>query len=181
MRIPTIALIALVALAAGCAKKKVADLPPPPMTTPADAAATATPADGAVGSAAVPAGAAAGSREAFVAEAGSDKVRFAYDSYELDADARAILDRQAGWLGKNGAVRITVEGHADERGTREYNLALGERRAIAIRSYLATRGVDAGRIATISYGKERPEVEGSDDASYAENRRGVTVLGASAG
>jgi peptidoglycan-associated lipoprotein len=101
---------------------------------------------------------------------------FAYDSYELDDAARQTLGRQAQWLQKYANVRLTVEGHADERGTREYNLALGDRRANAVKNYLAAQGVSAGRMSTISYGKERPAVQGSDEQSYAENRRAVSVI-----
>ena len=180
MRATTVAIVLSLALAAGCAKKQSAETLPPPPPTATESAAV-TPTDSGVGSDTVPgAGAAAGTREEFIREAGSDRVRFAYDSYELDDEARRVLDGQARWLGRNDSIRLTIEGHADERGTREYNLALGERRAIAVRNYLASNGVAASRIATISYGKERPEVEGSDDASYAQNRRGVTVLGAGA-
>lgn len=105
-----------------------------------------------------------------------DRVFFATDSSTLSPDARAILDRQAAWMGKYANVRVTVEGHCDERGTREYNLALGERRATATRNYLVAKGVAADRVSTISYGKERPEVLGSSEESWARNRRGVTVV-----
>ena len=108
-------------------------------------------------------------------KAGKDTVLFAYDSYELDGDARAILARHAAWL-KNNNVRVTLEGHADERGTREYNLALGERRANSVKNFLANEGVDVARLATISYGKERPVVEGADEAAFAQNRRAVTTV-----
>jgi peptidoglycan-associated lipoprotein len=91
-------------------------------------------------------------------------------------EARATLDRQASWLQQYSNLSITIEGHADERGTREYNLALGERRANAVKNYLVARGVSGSRINTISYGKERPAVVGSDEASWAQNRRGVTVV-----
>lgn len=105
-----------------------------------------------------------------------DRVFFATDSSTLSPDARAILDRQAAWMAKYETVRLTVEGHADERGTREYNLALGERRATAARNYLVAKGVAASRVSTISYGKERPEVLGSTDEAWARNRRGVSVV-----
>ncbi len=117
-----------------------------------------------------------GSRADFVAQAGSDTVFFDTDSHDLDAEARSILDSQARWLVANPGVRVTVEGHCDERGTREYNLALGERRANAAKNYLAARGVDAGRMNVISYGKERPVALGSDPASWAQNRRAVSVV-----
>jgi peptidoglycan-associated lipoprotein len=105
-----------------------------------------------------------------------DRVFFALDSSSLSAEARAILDRQAEWMGKYGNTKVTIEGHADERGTREYNLALGERRATAVRNYLVAKGVAASRISTVSYGKERPEALGSNEESWARNRRGVTSV-----
>jgi peptidoglycan-associated lipoprotein len=105
-----------------------------------------------------------------------DRVFFGYDQYNLSPEARGTLDRQSKWLQQYGNVTVTVEGHADERGTREYNLALGERRANAVRNYLVAQGVAAARLKTISYGKERPAVLGSNEASWAQNRRGVTVV-----
>lgn len=116
-----------------------------------------------------------GSQEDLVANAG-DRVFFAYDSSELTAEGRATLEKQAQWLRTYTNTSVTIEGHCDERGTREYNLALGERRANAVRNYLISLGVDANRVNTISYGKERPAVMGSDNASWAQNRRGVTVV-----
>ena len=105
-----------------------------------------------------------------------DRVFFATDQTGLSAEARAILDRQAGFLSRNPQVHIVIEGHADERGTREYNLALGDRRASATRDYLASRGIAPNRIRTISYGKERPAVVGPSDTYWAKNRRAVTVV-----
>jgi peptidoglycan-associated lipoprotein len=105
-----------------------------------------------------------------------DAVFFGYDRYDVSDEARATLDRQASWLQQYSNLSITIEGHADERGTREYNLALGERRANAVKNYLVARGVSGSRINTISYGKERPAVVGSDESSWAQNRRGVTVV-----
>jgi len=104
------------------------------------------------------------------------QVFFGYDSAVLSSDAQATLDRQAAFLASEPALRITIEGHCDERGTREYNLALGERRASAARDYLVAKGVNSARIRTVSYGKERPAVVGSNAASWAKNRRSVTVL-----
>lgn len=118
---------------------------------------------------------AAGSQEDLVANAG-DRVFFALDSSELASDGRATLEKQAQWLKSYPNVSITIEGHCDERGTREYNLALGERRANAAKNYLMSLGVDGSRVNTISYGKERPAVMGSDEASWGQNRRAVTVL-----
>lgn len=103
-----------------------------------------------------------------------DRVYFGYDRYDLTPEALQQLQLQAQWLNQYSSVSITIEGHADERGTREYNLALGDRRANAVRDYLVSLGVSASRVNTISYGKERPEVAGSDAQSWAQNRRAVT-------
>jgi peptidoglycan-associated lipoprotein len=105
-----------------------------------------------------------------------DRVYFDTDMSVIREDGRATLGRQAEWLKKYTNYAITIEGHCDERGTREYNLALGERRAAAVRQYLITQGIPADRMKTISYGKERPEVVGSDEGAWARNRRGVTTL-----
>lgn len=108
-------------------------------------------------------------------EAG-DRVLFETDQYELPAAAQAVLQKQAAFLQAHPAVTVAIEGHADERGTREYNLALGDRRANSIRNYLVALGVDGGRLSAISYGKERPECAESGDACWAQNRRGMTVI-----
>lgn len=105
-----------------------------------------------------------------------DRVFFGYDQSDLSMEARTTLDRQAAWMKQYPNVMVTIEGHADERGTREYNLALGERRAAAVRTYLMSLGVDANRVNTISYGKERPAVPESTPAAWSQNRRGVTVV-----
>ena len=105
-----------------------------------------------------------------------DRVFFDYDSSALSDDAKATLSAQAAFLSANPAVKITVEGHCDERGTREYNLALGDRRATAARDYLVAQGVDAARIRTISYGKERPSFIGSNPYAYSKNRRAVSLI-----
>ena len=105
-----------------------------------------------------------------------DTVLFGYDSSQLSADAMATLDAQAALLNAKQSFRVKIEGHADERGTREYNLALGERRASAARDYLVAKGVDGSRIRIVSYGKERPAVVGSNEEAWAKNRRSVTVL-----
>ena len=117
-----------------------------------------------------------GSAEDFRRSVASDTIHFAYDQFDIDGRSRQILDSQAQWLAQYPNVRITIEGHCDERGTREYNLALGERRANSAKNYLATRGVDPARVSTISYGKERPIATGSDEGSYAANRRAVTIV-----
>ena len=105
-----------------------------------------------------------------------DRVFFDYDKSDIKAEGRQVLQRQADWLKKYSNVTVTVEGHCDERGTREYNLALGERRATAVKKMLVALGVTPNRVSTISYGKERPAVVGSNEAAYAQNRRGVTVV-----
>ena len=105
-----------------------------------------------------------------------DRVFFDTDSSTVREDGRQTLNRQAEWLKKYGNYQITIEGHCDERGTREYNLALGERRANAARQYLIAQGIPAARIKTVSYGKERPDPVGSDEAAWARNRRAVTAL-----
>jgi len=105
-----------------------------------------------------------------------DRVFFDLDSSQLRPDARDTLTKQSSWLKQYTNYAITVEGHADERGTREYNLALGARRAQTISSFLASQGLPGTRLKTISYGKERPEVVGSDEGAWSRNRRGVTTL-----
>jgi len=116
-----------------------------------------------------------GSQQDLAATAG-DRIFFAYDSAEISSEGQQILKRQADWLRRYGNVSVTIEGHCDERGTREYNLALGERRAQAVKNVLVALGIPPSRVATISYGKERPEIPHSDDTSYAQNRRGVTTV-----
>jgi peptidoglycan-associated lipoprotein len=119
-----------------------------------------------------------GSQQDFVVNVG-DRVFFESDSTELSSQARATLDKQAQWLQHYNRYAFTIEGHADERGTREYNIALGAKRAQVTRDYLATRGVDPSRIRTISYGKERPVAVCNDISCWSQNRRAVTVLNAS--
>lgn len=156
---------------AGCAKKAPEILPPAPQASAS--------AQGSGGSVApmMPSqqGPIPGSQADFVSRVTSDRVFFATDDSDIDAAARATLDSQAKWLAQYPNVRITVEGHCDERGTREYNLALGDRRANAAKNYLVASGVSASRITTVSYGKERPDALGSDEAAWAKNRRAVTV------
>ena len=105
-----------------------------------------------------------------------DTVFFGYDSSQLSDEAMSILDAQAALLNAKPSFRVKIEGHADERGTREYNLALGERRASATRDYLVAKGVDGSRVRIVSYGKERPAVVGSNEDAWAKNRRSVSVL-----
>jgi peptidoglycan-associated lipoprotein len=159
------------ALTAGCGKKAPKQLPPPPeQSTEAE---TTTETDPGVGNAVVP-----GSRGDFMQSVGQggDRIFFETDSYSVDDEDRRTLDQQAAWLQRYPNVRVTVEGHADERGTREYNLALGDRRANAAKNYLVARGISASRLNVISWGKERPEALGSDESAWAQNRRAVTVL-----
>ncbi|MBM3503756.1 MAG: peptidoglycan-associated lipoprotein Pal [Alphaproteobacteria bacterium] len=105
-----------------------------------------------------------------------DRVFFDYDKFDLKPEARRTLERQAAWLKRFPNVNLTVEGHADERGTREYNLALGERRANSVRNFLVSQGIEARRVRMISYGKERPVALGSNETAWAQNRRGVSVV-----
>ncbi len=119
--------------------------------------------------------AAPGSREDFVQNVG-DRVFFDFDKSDIKPEGQQTLQRQAAWLKKYENVKVTVEGHGDDRGTREYNLALGNRRANAVKRALVALGIPAGRITTISYGKERPAVVGDNEAAWAQNRRGVTVI-----
>ena len=116
-----------------------------------------------------------GSQQDLVVNVG-DRVFFDLDKSDLKPEARRTLERQAAWLKQYGNVTVTLEGHCDERGTREYNLALGDRRAKAASNYLVSLGIAATRIKTISYGKERPAVLGSNEAAWSQNRRSVTVV-----
>ena len=116
-----------------------------------------------------------GSQEDLIVNVG-DRVFFGYDSSDLDSDALELLQDQVEWLKKNSDVSVTIEGHCDERGTREYNLALGEKRAQAVKNYLIGLGINPDRVSTISYGKERPAVVGSNDGAWAQNRRSVTIV-----
>jgi len=151
---------------AGCAKKPPEELPPAPVGTEQPQAPT-----GPTGP-----GYAPGSQGDFLANTMSDRVLFDTDRFNIDPRDQAILQSQAQWLAQNPNAQITIEGHADERGTREYNLALGERRANAAKNYLASLGVSPARMTTVSYGKERPEALGSDESAWAQNRRAVSVV-----
>jgi peptidoglycan-associated lipoprotein len=172
----TMAALAAGLILAGCAKKPPKELPPPPAETGAEAEAgtgTGQEPGGGVGSVALP-----GSRGDFLQAVGQagDRIFFDTNEFNVDSQDRATLDAQAAWLQRNSSVRVTIEGHADERGTREYNLALGDRRASSARDYLQSRGVAAARMQTISWGKERPAVDGHDESAWAQNRRAVTVV-----
>ena len=120
-------------------------------------------------------GPAPGSQEDLTVNVG-DRVFFAFDSSEIDLEAQSTIERLAVWLNNNPSVTLTIEGHADERGTTEYNLALGERRATAVHDYLIALGTSPGRLSTISYGEERPAVNGQGESIWAQNRRGVFVV-----
>lgn len=144
--------LALMVVLSGCAKQKLPD-------NAGGLGLTATP----------------GSQQDFTVNVG-DRIFFETDSSSLTTTARTTLDKQAQWLARYSNYPVTVEGHADERGTREYNLALGARRAAATRDYLVSRGVPASRIRTISYGKERPVAVCNDISCWSQNRRAVTLL-----
>jgi peptidoglycan-associated lipoprotein len=160
-----LAVLTTALLMAACAKKPPTTLPKAPGE--GSSATETTGQQGAV----VP-----GSRADFLGSVPSDRIFFDTDLYNVDEQDRSILDAQAAWLQKYPNVRVTIEGHCDERGTREYNLALGDRRANAAKNYLQSRGVDPGRMTVISWGKEKPEATGSDEDSWAKNRRAVTVV-----
>ncbi len=156
-------LMAASTLALGACKSTPDELPPEPAPMPAP---TATP---------TPSGPVPGSQEDFMASVSSDRIFFDTDRYNVDSADMATLQSQARWLQQNPNMRVTIEGHADERGTREYNLALGERRANAAKNYLVGLGIQPGRINVVSYGKERPTAMGSNEQAWAQNRRAVTV------
>ena len=160
-----IAAIAMLAVGA-CAKKAPDTLPPVPDGID----------DGSGGSGSGTGGIIPGSQQDFLNNVSSDRIFFGFDQFNVDAEDQATLRSQAQWLQRNSAVRVLLEGHADERGTRDYNIALGERRANAAKNYLASLGVDPSRIEVISYGKERPAELGSTEEAYAKNRRAVTVV-----
>jgi len=148
-----------------CKKEAPEDLPPPPQTsTPAP-----TPSQ--------PTGPVPGTQAHFTQQMqGRDTIYFDTDKFDIDAEDQAALRQQAQYLLQYPNVRATVEGHCDERGTREYNIALGERRANAAKNYLVSLGVPADRITTVSYGKERPIALGSNEQAWARNRRAVTIV-----
>jgi peptidoglycan-associated lipoprotein len=133
--------------------------PPPPMTRPAPVTSSILP----------------GSAEDFRVNVG-DTVHFAYNEYNVQDPDKSTLQKQATWLNRYPSVQITVEGHCDERGTREYNLALGARRANAVKEYLVSLGVNTSRLQTVSYGKERPICTASNEDCWAQNRRGVSTI-----
>jgi peptidoglycan-associated lipoprotein len=166
-RLAIIAVAASALALTACSKKPPAELPPAPQDNGSAQNTGALP----------PSGLTPGSQAHFQqVMAGRDVIYFDTDKYDIDSEDAAALRQQAQYLLQYGNVRATVEGHADERGTREYNLALGERRANAARNYLVSLGVPATRLTTISYGKERPVALGSNEEAWAKNRRAVTVI-----
>ncbi|MEI9994961.1 MAG: peptidoglycan-associated lipoprotein Pal [Rhizomicrobium sp.] len=158
-----VAAVSVALLLAGCSStpKPVNDAPPPVASEPTTSAPTST---------IVP-----GSAEDLRVNVG-DTVHFAYNAYNIEDNDKTTLQRQATWLQKYPSVRVTVEGDCDERGTREYNIALGARRANAVKEYLVSLGVSAGRVETVSYGKEHPVCSESTEDCWAQNRRGVTSV-----
>ena len=161
---PKLAAIAFAIVVAGCATKPPPAQPaPPPAPPPAATAPSIVP----------------GSAEDLRVNVG-DTVHFDYDKYTVLDNDKATLQRQAAWLAKYPNVKVTVEGNADERGTREYNIALGARRANAVKEYLVSLGVSAARVDTVSYGKEKPICTESTESCWAQNRRGVTVIASGA-
>jgi len=160
-------LLAGTAALAACSKKAPEELPPPPSQSET---ATQLPDR-------IPVGPTLGTQAHFVdAVNGQNVIYFDTDRFNIDSADAAALQAQAQYLGQYPQIRITIEGHADERGTREYNLALGERRANAAKNYLVSLGIAASRISTVSYGKERPVALASNEAAWAQNRRAVSVV-----
>lgn len=158
MNSKTVSALAVIALLAACSSNN-----------PNTAASTGT------GATAATAGPAPGSEEDLVRNVG-DRVFFAFDKSNLSDESRATLDRQATWLGRYPQVGVQIAGNCDDRGTEEYNLALGQRRANAARDYLVARGVNTGRITTISYGKDRPTALGDNEEAWAQNRNAITSV-----
>ena len=159
MRFKVLSILAAVLLLAAC-------------ETASDQSANTAGSGGATGAGA---GVRPGSQEDLVANVG-DRVFFDFDKSDLKPEARRTIERWAAWMKQYPNTTVTVEGHCDERGTREYNIALGERRASSAKNFLTSLGVDARRVATISYGKERPAVVGSNEAAWSQNRRAVMVV-----
>jgi len=161
MNIKILGALAAVALLAACSST-------PPATTSGTATSVGTTAQ-------PPSGPVAGSEEDLVANVG-DRVFFAFNQSDLTDEAKATLDRQAAWLGKYPQVSLQVAGNCDERGTEEYNLALGNRRATAAKDYLVAKGVDGSRLSTISYGKDKPTATGDDEQAWAQNRNAISSV-----
>ena len=168
-KLATIVLLAPALALGACAKKKPEDIPPPPQTR--------TEPTRPVQQVAQPSGPQVGTQAHFAAAVGSSTtIYFDTDRYNVDTQDAAALQAQAQYFARYPQITFTIEGHADERGTREYNIALGERRANAAKAYLVSLGVDGNRIAVVSYGKEKPVALGSDEGSWAQNRRAASVI-----
>lgn len=170
MRFKFLSLLAALLLVSACATE-----PEESAKSSGKGASASAPSSSAPAAAAPAVGPGAGTKEDFVVNVG-DRVFFDFDKSDIKTDAVSTLNKQATWLERYSRVTITIQGHCDERGTREYNLALGNRRAAAVKDYLVSRGIAANRIEIISYGKERPAVLGSNEWAWAQNRRGVTVI-----
>lgn len=167
-RFATIVLLASATALAGCSKKAPAELPPAPTETAAPAQPTGPMQPGA---------GQPGTQAHFAGAVGSSTtIYFDTDRYNVDAQDAAALQVQAQYFAQYPQITFTIEGHADERGTREYNIALGERRANSAKNYLVSLGVSANRIAVVSYGKERPIALGSNEGAWAQNRRAASVI-----
>lgn len=168
-KLATILLLASATGLAACAKKAPAVLPPPPETN--TGATTETRPTQTLS------GPVVGTQDHFAAAVGSSTtIYFDTDKYNVDSQDAAALQAQAQYFARYPQITFTIEGHADERGTREYNIALGEKRATSAKNFLTSLGVDANRIAVVSYGKESPVALGSDEASWARNRRAASVI-----
>jgi len=168
----TFMMLALLVTVTACSTKKTGD---DSLRVEERTDMTAGPLDGTYPEGMAADGVVPGSQQDLVVNVG-DRVFFGYDRHDLTPEGQRTLEMQANWLKQYPAVNVSIEGHCDERGTREYNLALGERRASAVKSYLSALGVEGSRINTISYGKERPAVLGSNPSAWQQNRRGVTVV-----
>jgi peptidoglycan-associated lipoprotein len=167
-KLATILLLASATGLAACAKKAPEQLPPPPEERVTQVQTTPQP---------QPGGPTVGTQDHFAAAVGSSTtIYFDTDKYNVDSQDAAALQAQAQYFARYPQITFTIEGHADERGTREYNIALGEKRATSAKNFLVSLGVDSNRIAVVSYGKESPVALGSDEASWARNRRAASVI-----
>lgn len=163
-----LALVGALLATGACARKQAPLTITPPLATQAPPKATN---EDDVGLVELP-----GSQADLVAKAGTDTIHFATDKSDIDVSSRTILTAQAKWMMANPSVRASIEGHADERGTREYNMALGERRANTAKDFLVAQGVPSARLLVTSWGKEKPVAVGSDETAWAQNRRAVSVV-----
>jgi peptidoglycan-associated lipoprotein len=168
-KLATILLLASASGLAACAKKAPDDIPPPPLDTTPTPTPTPRPT--------TPGGPAVGTQAHFAGAVGSSTtIYFETDRYNVDTQDAAALQAQAQYFARYPQITLTIEGHADERGTREYNIALGEKRATSAKNFLVSLGVNPARIAVVSYGKESPVALGSDEESWARNRRAASVI-----